>query len=105
LQLRLRLLGFGEPGVQIGHPFRRDRVPLAVRTRPRLDAHQLHEPVALELGERAVDLAELDRLRRAEAPVVGLLEVVAVAARPLEQPEQGVRDGHTAHYTQQVYTL
>jgi hypothetical protein len=84
LQLRLRLLRLGQPGVQVGHALARDGVPLAVRPGAGLNADDLNPSVALQLGQGAVDLAEADRLGRTESPVVGLLQVVAVPAGPLE---------------------
>ena len=63
----------------------------------------LDQPVPDELGQRAVDLTEPDRLGAAEPPVVRLLQVVAVPGGPLEQPEQRVGDSHARHYTHRVY--
>ena len=86
----LWFLWLAEPGVQVGHPLRCDGVPLAVGARSGLDTNDLDQAIPLELGQRAVDLAEPDRLDLAEPPVVRPLEVVAVSAGSLEQTEERV---------------
>jgi hypothetical protein len=94
LAVRLWFLRLAEPGVQVGHPLRCDAVPLAIGARSGLDANDLDQAIPLELGQRAVDLAEPDRLDLAEPPVVRPLQVVSVSAGSLEQTEERVGDGH-----------
>ena len=58
------------------------------------DPGHTHQPVALQPAEGGVDLAKLQRAAEGEPLVIGALEVVAVVGLSIEQPEQGVRDGH-----------
>ena len=95
--------GWLEPALDVGHAGLGDRVALALRPGARLDAVDLDEPVLEQPRERRVDLPVAQRPVRAEALVVGPLEVVAVSRAALEQPEEGRSDRHATNYTHSVY--
>jgi hypothetical protein len=105
LELRSRIVRFGQPAVQVRHSLRGDRVALAARPGARFHAHHLDQPIADQRGEPSIDLAEADRLRSAEPAILGLLQVIAVASGLFEQSQQRVRHRHEANYARRVYVM
>jgi hypothetical protein len=104
LQVRLGLLGFGQPAFEVGDAPFGDGVALPLGPLARLCAHHDRPTVAPEASERGVHLAERERLVAAEALIEGLFELVAVRRTTLEQAEKREGGAHVRHYTQRVCT-
>src|SRR5690606_28965331 len=105
LQVGLGLLGCGEPPFDIGDAGFGDRVPLPLGAAAGLDAVDFDEPVLQQAGHRRVDLAVVQRPVVTELLVEGPLEVVTVARAGLQEPQEGVTDGHGEHSTHRVYAV
>ena len=97
-------LSSGEPAFEVTDPFGGDDVKLPLRTLAGLDGGYVDPTIAEEPPEGGIDLAELQRLRSAEAFVVEMLQVVTVARMVLQETKQCVGQGHASDYTPRVYT-
>src|SRR5690606_26912353 len=99
------LLGCGEPPFDIGDAGFGERLPAPRGAAAGRDAVDFDGPVLQQAGHRRVDLAVVQRPVVTELLVEGPLEVVTVARAGLQEPQEGVTDGHGEHSTHRVYAV